>query len=123
LEIPNRKEDTVDKPIKGKVPSFFYKIMSNIPLISGSKNILSVFVSNPKYAGKLKMVKVNQGGKRRPLFLKKIRDDLYVTNPMSFDETQPNVGLVGTDPDQESFDENIPSVLKNPDEGKSIFHY
>jgi hypothetical protein len=59
------------------------------------KNIFSVFVSNPQYAGKLKMVKINLRGKRRPFFLKKIRDDLYVTNPVLFDEAQPDVGLIG----------------------------
>jgi hypothetical protein len=37
------------------------------------------------------MVKINVGGKRRPLLLKKIRDDLYVTNPMSFDEAPSEV--------------------------------
>ncbi len=122
LAIPNSKEDTAHKPIKGKVPSFFYKIMSNNPLILGSKNVLSVFVSNPKYAGKLKILKVNVGGKRRYLLLKKIRDDLYVTNPMSFDEAPSNVGVIGMDPDQERFDENIPSVLET-DEGKMKFSF
>jgi hypothetical protein len=96
--------------------------MSNNPLISGSKNILSVFVSNPKYAEKLKMVKINVGGKRRHLFLKKIRDDLYVTNPMSFDEAPSEVKMTRTDNNHKSIDTKIPSVSET-DEGKMKFQH
>jgi hypothetical protein len=68
------------------------------------------------------MVKINLGGKRRPYLLKKIKNDLYVTNPMSFDEAPSDVGVKGTDPDHKSIDEIIPPVSK-PDERKIIFHY
>jgi hypothetical protein len=69
------------------------------------------------------MVKINVGGKRRPLLLKKIRDDLYVTNPMSFDEALSDVGLIRIDPDHNIIDKIIPSVSETPDEGKMKFQY
>jgi hypothetical protein len=68
------------------------------------------------------MVKINVGGKRRPFFLKKIRDDLYVTNPMSFDEALPDVGLIRTDDNHKSIDTKISSVSKTP-EGTMIFQH
>jgi hypothetical protein len=68
------------------------------------------------------MVKINVGGKRRPYLLKKIKNDLYVTNPTSFDEAPSNVGVIGMDPNRKTIDKIIPKVSKI-DERKIIFHY
>jgi hypothetical protein len=86
-------------------------------MISGSKNVLSIFVSNPKYAGTLKTVKLFQDGKHvRTIPLQKIRDDLYVTDPVTFDERSFKVGFSGKDREGQNFERVVSTVL-NPGKG------
>jgi hypothetical protein len=59
----------------------------NNPVISGSKNVLSVFILNRIYFGTLASVTMFKDGKEiRSIPLKKIRRNLYVTDPVSFDD-------------------------------------
>jgi hypothetical protein len=104
------------------------KFNFNSPLISGAKNVLSVFVSNPQYAGTLKRVKISENGQvTRSLSLKKVKDDHYVTNPVSFDVAPSEVMLLGTDPKQETFekttqlvDPNNRTYVGDVQDGKSV---
>jgi hypothetical protein len=102
------------------------KFNFNNPVISGSKNVLSVFVSNPQYAGTLRMIhfikKSQRSRKIRFFHLRKIRNDLFVTDPVSLDKAPSEVRLLGTDPEQKSFEKIIPA-LPNPNKRKITFHY
>jgi hypothetical protein len=122
LEIPKSKEETSEKPIKGQSNSPL-TMPINIPMISGSENVLSVFVSNPQYDGTLRMIHFRQEGQGRKLRffpLTKIRNDLYVTNPVSLDGPPSKVRLFGTDSQNENIIENISPV--STDTRKIRFH-
>jgi hypothetical protein len=104
------------------------KFHFNSPLISGAKNVLSVFVSNPQYAGTLETVKIYEDGQvAQSLPLKKINGDLYVTDPVSFDVAPSEVMWLGTNPKQESFekttqlvDPNNRTYVGDSQDGKSV---
>jgi hypothetical protein len=101
------------------------QIQINSPIlfgISGSKNVLSIFVSNPRYAGTLKVIKLFQDGKHvRTIPLRKIHDDQYVTDPVSFDERSFKVGFLGKDPVGQNF-ERIVSTVLNSEKGMN-YHW
>jgi hypothetical protein len=71
----------------------------------------------------LKTVKIYEDGQvARSLPLKKIKEDIYVTDPVSLDVVTSEVRLLGTDPEQKSFEKIIPA-LSNPNKRKITFHY
>jgi hypothetical protein len=97
--------------------------INNSPLISGSKNVLSAFVSNPQYDGTLRMIHFHQEGQGRKirfLPLRKIRSDVFVTDPVSLDGPPSKVRLFGTDSENKTIEENISPV--STDTRKIRFH-
>ncbi len=66
--IPSNKSETFKQPLKGR------------------PNILSIFVKSPQDIDKLRTVKWIQenNDKSASIALKKIREDLYVTEPITF---------------------------------------
>jgi hypothetical protein len=123
LEIPNNKRETSYQPIIGKPIHSILKLHIICVILSGSKNVLSVFVSNPQYAGILRTIKLFQDGREiRSLLLRKIRNDLYVTDPVSFEERSFKVGFSGTDSEHKSF-ERIVSTVLNSGKSKIRFYF
>jgi hypothetical protein len=67
------------------------------PVISGKKNVLSVFILDPIYFGTLASVTMNKDGKEiRSIPLKKIRRNFYVTDPVSFDDGPFEISILST---------------------------
>jgi hypothetical protein len=98
FSIPNNKEDSFNQPLR------------DFPVI------LSIFLTNPTYINKLVSIKLveDNNDESQPIPLKKVREDLYVTKPITFPDTKFKIVVTGLD------NENLTVVWVSPPTFRAI---
>ncbi len=101
FSIPKESEDTFTQPLKGQ------------PIV------MSIFVKNPQNINKLGSVKlIDQNNKISVINLEKVRDDLYVTKPITFPDGKFKIVVDGLDKQSNSIVWVSPSKFQAIDTSK-----
>lgn len=102
LRTPSNQEETLYQPIKG------------------SKNILSIYVSNSSQIDKLLSAKLIESERQSLVSLQKVKDNLYVTPPIDLPTKPFKIGIEGADKNQNDLKRILSTSLEPTDPSEFI---